>query len=194
MTRDQFAKLLDEIQEKERAVRNDGQKEYAREEDNCFANFDRIGKMLNLSREQVLWIYFYKHIDGIVAHINGHTSQREDVRGRIKDARMYLALLWGMLDDREKWEKTSKPAMDYLDSLESGAQLNLVAPDDEDGWVYGADPLDELSIQPNMNPPRFRAGYRELPGPRYTDIVEAPKKTALAEAMCACAEIVDSVK
>lgn len=101
MKQAEFASLLDKIQEQEREVRKAGQAEYAREADNCFANFDRIGKMLNLPREKVLWIYLFKHIDGIVAHINGHKSQREDVRGRIKDARLYLALLWGMLDDSE---------------------------------------------------------------------------------------------
>lgn len=106
MKQAEFASLLDKIQEQEREVRKAGQAEYAREEDNCFANFDRIGKMLDLPREKVLWIYFYKHIDGIVAHINGHKSQREDVRGRIKDARMYLALLWGMLDDAYEAPKT----------------------------------------------------------------------------------------
>ena len=43
--------------------------------------------------------YFMKHIDGIASHINGHTSQREDVTGRITDAIVYLCLLWGMVDE-----------------------------------------------------------------------------------------------
>jgi hypothetical protein len=102
MTREEFADLLtQDIQHAERAVREHGQKEYAHEEDNCFANFERIGKALGLSREEVLMIYLLKHMDGIVAHIRGHRSQREDIRGRIKDARMYLALLWGMVEEDE---------------------------------------------------------------------------------------------
>ena len=40
-----------------------------------------------------------KHIDGILAFINGHKSQREDVRGRLTDVIVYLTLLWGMIDE-----------------------------------------------------------------------------------------------
>lgn len=101
MTQSEFATLLDEIQEQEREVREAGQREYAHDEDNCHANFDRLAKMLNLNREQVLMVYAVKHWDGIVSWVNGHTSQREDVRGRIKDLRLYLGLLWGMIEDRE---------------------------------------------------------------------------------------------
>jgi hypothetical protein len=101
MTRDEFAVLLLSIQEQERAVRAAGQAEYAHRDDNCFDNFDRAALQLNLSRERVLAVFALKHWDGIIAHINGHTSQREDVRGRIKDLRLYLALLWGMLDEAD---------------------------------------------------------------------------------------------
>ena len=141
----EFAALLDKIQEQEREVRKAGQAEYSREEDNCFANFDRIGKMLDLSREKVLWIYFYKHIDGIVAHINGHTSQREDVRGRIKDARMYLGLLWGMLDDKEEQAEAE---------LDQHLVRALSRP-------TGANSPDKTA----------RDGHEVLLGPRYSDIV-----------------------
>jgi hypothetical protein len=99
MTREEFAVLLDTIQADERAVREAGQKEYAHDESNAFANFERWGKALNLTREQVLLVYAAKHWDGIVAWVNGHRSQREDVRGRLKDLRMYLALLWGMVEE-----------------------------------------------------------------------------------------------
>ena len=45
--------------------------------------------------------YLLKHIDGISAFVNGYTSQREDVRGRITDVIVYLCLLWGMIEDKE---------------------------------------------------------------------------------------------
>lgn len=97
MSRDEFSRLLTEvIQPAECQVREQGQAEYAHDTTNAFANFDRLAVELNLTREQVLWIYLRKHLDGILSHINGNRSQREDVRGRIKDARLYLALLWGM--------------------------------------------------------------------------------------------------
>lgn len=95
----QFASLLDDIQEEERKVREAGQAEYAHDKDNCFANFDRLSAHLGVSREKVLMVYTMKHIDGILAWVNGHRNQREDIRGRIKDARLYLALLWGMIEE-----------------------------------------------------------------------------------------------
>jgi hypothetical protein len=96
MTKDQFAKFLLRVQAQERQVRQDGQKEYAHDDNNAFANFERLALDLNISREMVLYVYLKKHLDGILAYIKGHRSQREDVGQRIKDARMYLALLWGM--------------------------------------------------------------------------------------------------
>lgn len=96
MTRDEMAEVMLGLQMSEERLRQEGQKEYAHSEDNAFANFERVGKMLNLPREKVLMVYLLKHIDGIIAWVNGHRSQREDVSGRIGDARVYLALLMGM--------------------------------------------------------------------------------------------------
>ena len=101
MNRKDFSQLLDSIQEEERKVREEGQKEYAHTDSNSFANFERIGLQLNLPREQVLLVYALKHWDGIISWANGHKSQREDIRGRLKDLRMYLALLWGMIEEDE---------------------------------------------------------------------------------------------
>lgn len=102
MTREGMLKHLEKMQEEERQVRGEGQKEYAHDEDNAFRNFEATGKDLGINREHVLWIFMKKHLDGILAHLNGHTSQRESVHGRIKDARMYLALLDGMFTEDEQ--------------------------------------------------------------------------------------------
>jgi hypothetical protein len=80
-------------------TRDAGQKEYAHDKDNVFANFERISKALNISREKVLMVYLLKHVDGIKEYINGYKSQREDVTGRITDAIVYLMLLWAMNED-----------------------------------------------------------------------------------------------
>jgi hypothetical protein len=85
-------------------ARDAGQREYAQSNDNVFANFDRVGKSINASREKVLMVYLLKHIDGISAYIKGHKSQREDVTGRITDAMVYLMLLWGMVEEEEHAE------------------------------------------------------------------------------------------
>ena len=81
-------------------TREEGQKEYARTQNDVFANFKRVAKDLDSTPEKVLLTYFLKHKDGIVSWANGHTSQREDVRGRIKDAIVYLMLLWGMVEEK----------------------------------------------------------------------------------------------
>ena len=82
-------------------TRDAGQKEYAHDEDNVFANFDRVANTLNTTKEKVLMVYLLKHIDGISAYTNGLKSQREDVRGRLTDAIVYLMLLWGMVAEDE---------------------------------------------------------------------------------------------
>ena len=82
-------------------TRDEGQKEYAHTDNNVFANFDRVGSLLNIGSEKTLMVYLLKHIDGITAYLSGHKSQREDVRGRIKDAIVYLMLLWAMIEERE---------------------------------------------------------------------------------------------
>lgn len=79
-----------------------GQKEYAHDPMNPFANFERVGQALGLPREKVLLVYLLKHIDGIVAWANGHRLQRESVRGRIVDAIVYLALLAAMDEGIDK--------------------------------------------------------------------------------------------
>ena len=90
-------KIFVEIQE----TREAGQKEYARKNDNAFANFERIAYNLSLDKKEVLLVYLLKHIDGICAYVKGHKSQREDVRGRITDVIVYLCLLWGMIENKE---------------------------------------------------------------------------------------------
>ena len=90
--------LLEDIFKEVRDIRTAGQKEYAHDEDNCFANFERIAKLMDSDRETVLMTYLMKHIDGVQSYIKGHKSQREDVRGRIVDIIVYLTLLWGMAD------------------------------------------------------------------------------------------------
>mgnify|MGYP003145697625 CR=1 FL=1 len=82
-------------------TRDAGQKEYAHGQKDVFANFRRVAKSIDANMQKVLWVYFLKHIDGISAYIKGHKSQRENVRGRIIDAMVYLALFYGMVEEEE---------------------------------------------------------------------------------------------
>lgn len=94
--------LMNNIWKQVQQTRDDGQKEYAHGQDNVFANFDRVGSLLSITSEKTLMVYLLKHIDGITAYLSGHKSQREDVRGRIKDAIVYLILLWAMVEERDE--------------------------------------------------------------------------------------------
>ena len=104
MTTEEFKSLFDkEIMPAISSMREAGQKEYAQDIDEIFANFHRIADDMSIDRKQVLMVYMLKHIDGINAFIKGHESQREDVTGRITDCIVYLMLLWGMIkEEREE--------------------------------------------------------------------------------------------
>jgi hypothetical protein len=99
MKKVEMAIVMDETFKRLAQLREAGQKEYAHNEDESFANFDRIAKQLQMDRKKVLWTYVYKHIDGVVSYLNGHHSQRESVHGRIDDIHVYLELLRGMIID-----------------------------------------------------------------------------------------------
>ena len=87
-------------------MHTEGQKEYAMDEDNVFANFERIAEQTGFDKKMVLWIYLMKHIDGIASYLRGHQSQREDVRGRLTDAIVYLCILWAMINRGGKNEQS----------------------------------------------------------------------------------------
>ena len=97
-TKQQVKELMDRIFQDLQKVREEGHNEYAHG-DNALDNFERNAKEVGASREQILWVYAMKHKDGISSWIKGHRSQREDVRGRIKDLIVYLILLWAMVED-----------------------------------------------------------------------------------------------
>lgn len=103
MSRAEANVSVQKMLKKEFVLWQSGQKEYARSP-NIFANFTRLAENLDMSPEQILTVYAVKHLDGIISWVNGHKSQREDVRGRINDLRVYLSILYLMVEayDGEK--------------------------------------------------------------------------------------------
>lgn len=101
MTLDEFQKFYDDMVEEELDLLYRKGMEYSGKEDR-HANFKRLAKQLNLSPEKILWIYLTKHLDGILSYINGEYTGSEPIRGRIEDARNYLALLAGMIADKKE--------------------------------------------------------------------------------------------
>jgi hypothetical protein len=99
-TQETLAKHFKDIFDNEiMRLRDAGQKEYAHDSTSPFANFRRAAEDVGIDAKKVLWIFAMKHKDGIAAFIKGHTSQREDVRGRINDLIVYMFLLRGMIDE-----------------------------------------------------------------------------------------------
>ena len=134
MNLNRFRKLTDQFIDKIKEVREDGQKEYARDQDNVFANFERVAKDLGIKREEVLLTYMLKHKDGIVSWVRGHKSQREDVQGRIKDHIVYLLLLWGMVEEDYRNELLhDKLEYDYIQDVKAECQAQE---EDEDDEIY----------------------------------------------------------
>ena len=101
MKHSQMHKLMDKILKEVTVTRDSGQKEYAHNDDDVFANFNRVAHLLEEDRKKVLMTYMLKHVDGIAAYVKGHKSQREDVTGRITDCIVYLMLLWGMIEEED---------------------------------------------------------------------------------------------
>jgi len=131
MTKEEMGKVLIDLQEKENFLREAGQAEYAHSEEEAFSNFMRVGQYLGVDRKKVLLVYMLKHIDGITAFVNGHESQREDIEGRILDARVYLALLAGMVREERamtpRQRKELKPKEHkkrLVESLKNDPHLN----------------------------------------------------------------------
>lgn len=143
MTQAEMQKTMETVFRECRELRNAGQKEYAHEESNAFANFERAAQEVDSTREKTLWTFAMKHKDGIASWIKGHRSQREDVRGRINDLIVYLCLLRGMVDESEaKHEETIRRAdATYQQSQRAGPTYSAVHDGLQDVWSDFSKPL-----------------------------------------------------
>jgi len=74
-------------------------------------NFRTVAEFTGLTKEQVLGVYFYKHISAIFAFIkNGGTHESEPISSRIMDAINYLLLFEKMIQENKGRE--TKPKME----------------------------------------------------------------------------------
>jgi hypothetical protein len=100
MTLEEFDTYFEEMVAEERELLQKKGQEYSGKEDR-HANFTRLAAQLKLAPEKILWVYLTKHMDGILSYINGDYAGSEPIRGRIEDARNYLALLAGMIESKK---------------------------------------------------------------------------------------------
>jgi hypothetical protein len=100
MTIEEFDKLFVTMCEEERDLLMRKGIEYSGKEDRL-ANFKKLANDLGLNPKQVLFVYLTKHLDSIRSYIkNGKVMSNESIEGRIADARNYLALLRGLIEEK----------------------------------------------------------------------------------------------
>ena len=96
-----FENLYQRMTEEEIKIGKGKGKEYTQGNDRL-DNFKRLGKELDLDPKKILWIYLKKHLDSICSFIKtNQVFSEEPIEGRIKDARVYLALLRGLIEDQK---------------------------------------------------------------------------------------------
>lgn len=144
-TREDVATLMDVMHKEEQGTREQGQKEYAHHDHNALRNFEMVGELVPcphcgkpIGRVATLMVYLLKHMFGVLAWVGGHKSQREDVRGRVKDARVYLALFRAMVEEGDREEQGRQDARRYYECLSPGCLYSCEL-DEED-----AEPRDEF--------------------------------------------------
>lgn len=66
-------------------------------------NFKSVAEFTGMTPEQVLGVYFYKHVSAIFAYIkNGKQSESEPIEGRITDVINYMLLFNKMVQERKR--------------------------------------------------------------------------------------------
>ena len=105
MTYEDFDKLLDVMNKEECGIGDTKAREYT--QGDRLDNFKRLAKELGLTSKQILWVYLKKHLDSIANYIRIDADCKEGeapalsepIEGRIMDARVYLSLLRGLIEE-----------------------------------------------------------------------------------------------
>tara|TARA_R110000744_G_scaffold352861_2_gene459116 strand:+ start:151 stop:468 length:318 start_codon:yes stop_codon:yes gene_type:complete len=95
-----FIRWAESIQKEESRIMLTKGKEYTVSDEDKFKNFKSIGERINIEPEKVALIYLLKHMDSIRNYVlSGTESSDEPIMGRVMDARNYLLLLGGMIEE-----------------------------------------------------------------------------------------------
>ena len=104
-----FIKWAESMQTEENRLMLVKGEEYTVSDEDKFKNFKSIGDRMEMRAEQVALIYLLKHMDSIRNYvINGKEISEEPIIGRIQDARNYLLLLGGIIEERKNDGKKTK--------------------------------------------------------------------------------------
>lgn len=103
MTRAELARLRDLVREEADRITAPKSREYTRGNSDALHNFKSIALRLGMRPEQVLAVYFYKHLDALFSMADGSAdfdALSESPIGRAADAHNYLDLLFGLVAER----------------------------------------------------------------------------------------------
>jgi hypothetical protein len=140
MDRTKFTELLERSHQRELALNNTKGKDYAGDED-ALRNFKEAAAELGLTPEQVLGVYLHKHYAAIRSYIENGSVASEPIQGRIDDARLYLALLQGLVEESGPKKR--------------GRKAKAVTADPEPEPV--AQPVEPVADKPTPRPRRTSA-------------------------------------
>lgn len=100
MTNRRFLALTEKRIAVVKKLRDTKGKEYANSDTDRLANFKDVAKELGISPQQVLMVYFKKHMRSLDSFLRHHrTFTTESVQSRISDAITYLLLLEALIED-----------------------------------------------------------------------------------------------
>jgi len=100
MTNNDFYLLFENMNKQEKECMLGKGEEYTMSSDDKLKNFKDVGKMLDIEPLKVAGIYWLKHVFSIINYIKtGKTSSVESIESRIMDARNYLALIQGLINE-----------------------------------------------------------------------------------------------
>lgn len=98
-----FIKWAEEMQMEENALMLDKGEEYTVSDTDKFKNFKSIADRMSMQPREVAMVYLLKHMDSIRNYVlHGKESSTEPIRGRIQDARNYLLLLGGIIEEEKR--------------------------------------------------------------------------------------------
>lgn len=100
MTFEDFAKIREQMKIEEDKIETTKALEYTNGKDRFF-NLKELGAELDIDPKKVLWLFLKKHLDGIKRFIVTGEQPSESVQERIKDARVFLSLLRGMVEEKQ---------------------------------------------------------------------------------------------
>ena len=110
MKYEDFDKLLEEMVIEEKTIGKSKGKEYT--QGSRLDNFERMGAEIKcphcnkpIGPMAVLWVFLKKHLDSVLSYINKGYVSTEPIQGRIKDCRVYMSLLRGLIEKKENPEK-----------------------------------------------------------------------------------------